>query len=93
MIWAYDIIIWTVYFPTTSGASAVFYMWDFTYHSHINSHEGGVMSFDGRTGSWIFFARSPSFKLQLQYATDIDSEIEFWHQSGFAGCSRITFLE
>ena len=22
MIWAYDIIIWTVYFPTTSGASA-----------------------------------------------------------------------
>ena len=38
-----------------------------------------------------FFARSQtSFKLQLQYATDIDSEIEFWHQSGFAGCSRIT---
>ena len=37
-----------------------------------------------------FFARSPSFKLQSEFATDIDSEIEFWHQSGFAGCSRIT---
>ena len=42
MIWAYGIIIWTVYFPTTSGASALFYMWDFTYQSHINSHEGGL---------------------------------------------------
>ena len=75
MIWGYDIIIWTVYFPTTSGASAVFYMWDFTYHSHINSHEGGLCPLMAGPDLGFFFARSPSFKLQLQYATDIDSEI------------------